>query len=121
MFKSLDEVYGDKTPVSIRLREFYDHKQITDANIKTFAYDLQGKLSRIRCRDPDPDLVLEEQFVLSLRDDTLLREPTPSFTALMQAAIDWSEEEEAPSAISVRGPGWGTVVSPALSLQSLQS
>ncbi|CAB1449407.1 unnamed protein product [Pleuronectes platessa] len=35
--------------------------------------------------------------------------PPPKFSVLMQAAIDWSEEEEAPSAVPARNPNWGTL------------
>ena len=113
VFKILEEVYGDKAPVSTRLREFYDRKQVAGEKIRAFAYDLEEKLRRLKRRDPDrlanSDTVLTEQFVFGLYDDSLRREmkrqakglPTPTFSTLMQAAIDWSEEEEAPSAVPV--------------------
>ncbi|KAJ8401402.1 hypothetical protein AAFF_G00386330 [Aldrovandia affinis] len=78
--------------------------------------------------------MLKEQFVIGLRDDTLRREmkkevkekPTQTFSTLMQAAIDWCEEEETTQDPSSKNQARGAVhvaqaVDPptALSLQSL--
>lgn len=137
VFKVLEEVYGDKVPVGTRLREFYDRKQMAGEKIRAFAYDLQEKIRKLKRRDPDrfpdPDAVLKEQFVLGLHDDSLRREmkrhaktgPPSTFSALMQAAIDWSEEEEAPLTTPAKIPSRGTVSATiaerdsVLSLQSL--
>ena len=138
VLKILREVYGDKAPVGIRLREFYDRKQMAGERIRAYGYDLQEKLRRLKRRDSkcisDPDSMLKEQFVLGLRDDNLRREmkrqakeqPTQIFNLLMQAAIDWSEEEETSQATRDKSHTRGAVSSvvteetpPALSLQVL--
>lgn len=139
VFKVLEEVYGDKVPVGTRLREFYDRKQVAGEKIRAFAYDLQEKLRRLIRRDEkrfqDSDSVLMEQFVLGLHDDSLRREmkrqikakESKKFSELMQAAIDWSEEEEVLSAGPAKNPNRGTVSAASaesnscagLSLQSL--
>lgn len=134
----LREVYGDKAPVGIRLREFYDRKQMAGERIRTYGYDLQEKLCHLKRRDSkcisDPDAMLKEQFVLGLRDDNLRREmkrqakeqPTQMFKLLMQAAIDWSEEEETSQSTRDKSHTRGAVSSvvteetpPALTLQAL--
>lgn len=75
--------------------------------VRTYAYDLQEKLALIRRREPnrvpDTETVLKEQLVLDLRDDLLRwemkrrvkEEKGLTFIGLLQAAIDWSEEDEA--------------------------
>ena len=120
VFDVLEKTYGDKAPVGARLREFYDRKQGPGEKIRAYAYDLQEKLRKLKRRDPeriqDPDKMLKEQFVLGLRDDFLRREtkrqekaqPDLAFLDLMNAAITWSEEEEAPEA-AARGPVRGAV------------
>ncbi|KAJ8378736.1 hypothetical protein AAFF_G00236560 [Aldrovandia affinis] len=138
IFLALKEVYGDKTPIGVRLREFYDRRQAAGEKVKAYAYDLQDKLNQLKAQDstrvPDIDVMLKEQFVIGLRDDTLRREmkkevkekPTQTFSALMQAAIDWCEEEETTQDPSSKNQVRGAVhvaqaVDPptALSLQSL--
>lgn len=138
VLKVLEEVYGNKVPVGIRLREFYDRKQAASERVRAYEYDLQEKLRRLKRRDPNcipnPDVMLREQFVLGLRDDNLRREmkrqarekPTLTFSLLMQAAIDWSEEEETSQALRDKSHARGAVTSVAteetpstLSLQAL--
>ncbi|KAJ8366416.1 hypothetical protein AAFF_G00355700 [Aldrovandia affinis] len=138
IFLALKEVYGDKTPIGVRLREFYDRRQAAGEKVRAYAYDLQDKLNQLKAQDstrvPDIDVMLKEQFVIGLRDDTLRREmkkevkekPTQTFSALMQAAIDWCEEEEISQDPSSKNQARGAVhvaqaVDPptALSLQSL--
>ena len=138
VLKILREVYRDKAPVGIRLREFYDRKQMAGERIRSYGYDLQEKLRRLKRCDTkcisDPDTMLKEQFVLGLREDNLRREmkrqakeqPTLIFNLLMQAAIDWSEEEETSQATRDKSHTRGAVSSvvteetpPALSLQAL--
>lgn len=138
VFKVLEEVYGDKVPVGIRLREYYDRKQTANERVRAYGYDLQEKLRRLKRRDPsyipNPDAMLKEQFVLGLRDDNLRREmkrqtrekPTLTFSLLMQAAIDWSEEEETSQALRDKSHARGAVTTvtteetpSALSLQAL--
>jgi len=106
IFDALDQTYGDKLPIGSRLKEFYDRKQMPGETIRSYAYDLQEKLSIIQNRDPsrvpDTDGVLKEQLVLGLKDDSLRREMKRrikaerdlTFIKLMQEAITWSEEEE---------------------------
>ncbi len=89
-----------------RLKEFYDRKQMPGETIRSYAYDLQEKLSIIQSREPsrvpDADGILKEQLVLSIKDDSLRREMKRrvkaekdlTFIQLMQEAITWSEEEE---------------------------
>ncbi len=59
-----------------RLKEFYDRKQMPGETIRSYAYDLQEKLSIIQSREPsrvpDADGILKEQLVLSIKDDSLL-------------------------------------------------
>ncbi len=74
--------------------------------IRSYAYDLQEKLSIIQSREPsrvpDADGILKEQLVLGIKDDSLRREikrrvkaeKDLTFIQLMQEAITWSEEEE---------------------------
>lgn len=138
IFKALARVYGDKTPIGVRLREFYDRKQTAGERVRAYAYDLQDKLNKLKARDPkrvhNPEMMLKEQFVLGLRDDTLRREmkrqanadPEQTFSSLTQAAIDWSEEEETLSNASGRSQTRGNVhatqaadSTQTLSLQSL--
>jgi len=68
IFDALDQTYGDKLPIGSRLKEFYDRKQMPGETIRSYAYDLQEKLSIIQNRDPsrvpDADGVLKEQLVL---------------------------------------------------------
>lgn len=139
VFKVLEETYGDKAPVSVRLREFYDRNQAAGETIRQYAYDLQEMLGRLKRRDPtrvpDAATLLQEQFVLSLRDVALRREmrrqlrenPDQKFTQLMQTAIDWSEEEEPPTPANLRNPSRSMVNAasaednmPQLTLQTLQ-
>lgn len=106
IFDALDQTYGDKLPIGSRLKEFYDRKQMPGETIRSYAYDLQEKLSIIQNREPsrvpDADGVLKEQLVLGLKDDSLRREMKRrvkterdlTFIQLMQEAITWSEEEE---------------------------
>lgn len=106
IFETLNQTYGDKIPIGSRLKEFYDRKQMPGETIRSFAYDLQGKLTIIRNREssrvPDADGILKEQLVLGFRDDLLRREMKRlaktekgmTFIELMQEAITWSEEEE---------------------------
>ncbi|XP_048085551.1 uncharacterized protein LOC125285245 [Alosa alosa] len=138
VFKMLEEVYGDKVPVGIRLREFYDRKQAASERIRAYGYDLEEKLRRLKRRDSkcisDPNAMLKEQFVLGLKDDNLRREikrqakgqPELTFHELMKAAIDWSEEEEASQTTRDKSHTRSAVnsvatedTSPALTLQSL--
>ncbi len=106
IFDALNQTYGDKLPIGSRLKEFYDRKQMPGETIRSYAYDLQEKLSIIQSRElsrvPDVDGVLKEQLVLGLTDDSLRREMKRrvkaekdlTFIQLMQEAITWSEEEE---------------------------
>ncbi|XP_052392086.1 uncharacterized protein LOC127939541 [Carassius gibelio] len=106
IFDALDQTYGDKLPIGSRLKEFYDRKQMPGETIRSYAYDLQEKLSIIQSREPsrvpDADGVLKEQLVLGLKDDSLRREMKRrvktekdlTFIQLMQEVITWSEEEE---------------------------
>lgn len=106
IFNVLEQTYGDKFPIGTRLKEFYDRKQMPGETIRSYAYDLQEKLSIIQSRDasrvPDADSVLKEQLVLGFKDDSLRREMKKrlrdekdlTFIQLMQEAITWSEEEE---------------------------
>ena len=48
VFEVLEEAYGDKAPVSVRLREFYDRKQAKGETIRQYAYDLQEKIMSVR-------------------------------------------------------------------------
>lgn len=114
IFDALDETYGDKLPIGSRLKEFYDRKQMPGETIRSYAYDLQEKLSIIQNREPsrvpDPDDVLKEQLVLGLSDDSLRREMKRrvkaekdlTFVQLMQETITWSEEEEVQVPSNVR-------------------
>ncbi|XP_076843062.1 uncharacterized protein LOC143487779 [Brachyhypopomus gauderio] len=114
IFSTLLKAYGDKVPIGTRLKEFYDRIQMPGETIRSYAYDLQEKLSRVLSRDskrvPDADAVLKEQLVLGLRDDFLRREMKRrvkdeedlTFAQLMQAAITWSEEEEVPASSGTR-------------------
>lgn len=93
-------------PIGTRLKDFYERKQMQGETIRSYAYDLQERLSKVQRREPDrvPDAesVLKEQLVLGLRDDFLRREmkrrvkedPSVTFIQVMQDAITWSEEEE---------------------------
>lgn len=78
IFHALNETYGDKLPIGIRLKEFYDCRQMPGETIHSYGYDLQEKLSITLSRDPsrvpDADAVLKEQLVLGLNDDSLRRE-----------------------------------------------
>lgn len=78
VFKVLLDTYGDKVPIGTRLKDFYDRKQMQGEMIRSYAYDLQERLSRIQRREPgrvpDAESVLKEQLVLGLRDDFLRRE-----------------------------------------------
>ncbi len=106
IFDALDQTYGDKLPMGSRLKEFYDRKQMPGETIRSYAYDLQEKLSIIQSREPsrvpDADGILKEQLVLGIKDDSLRREMKRrvkaekdlTFIQLMQEAITWSEEEE---------------------------
>lgn len=68
--------------------------------LMTFKKNSTNGNSRTR-RVPDAEAILKEQLVLGLRDDTLHREMRRqakeqkdlTFIALMQAAINWSEDE----------------------------
>ncbi|XP_023807866.1 uncharacterized protein LOC111946903 [Oryzias latipes] len=109
IFDILIQTYGDKTPIGTRLKEFYERKQMPGETIRSYAYDLQDRLEHVIRREPkrvpDPDVVLKEQLVLGLKEDFLRRElkrkvhemRSLTFVELLQAAIDWSEEEEMPS------------------------
>ncbi len=81
IFDALDQTYGDKLPIGSRLKEFYDRKQMPGETIRSYAYDLQEKLSIIQSREPsrvpDGDGTLKEQLVLGLKDDSSL---VPSLT-----------------------------------------
>ncbi|XP_048062052.1 uncharacterized protein LOC125277609 [Megalobrama amblycephala] len=106
IFDALHQTYGDKLPIGSRLKEFYDRTQMPGETIRSYAYDLQEKLSIIQNRKPsrvpDADGVLKDQLVLGLKDDSLRREMKRrvkterdlTFIQLMQEAITWSEEEE---------------------------
>lgn len=137
VFELLEGVYGDKVPVGIRLRDYYDRRQMPNERIRAYGYDLQEKLHHLKRRDPscipDPEVMLKEQFLLGLKDDNLRKEmkrqakekPKETFNQLMQAAIDWSEEEETSQvprdkshARAVSGVATDATV-PALSLQTL--
>lgn len=65
--------YGDKAPLGVRFKEFYDRKQMPGETIRSYAYDIQEKLMRIRRRDPNrvpnAEGMLKEQLALGLRDD----------------------------------------------------
>ncbi|KAL7883683.1 hypothetical protein SRHO_G00013410 [Serrasalmus rhombeus] len=106
IFDTLCQTYGDKVPIGTRLKEFYDRRQMPGETVRSYAYDLRERLSKIQHREkdrvPDAEGVLKEQLVLGLRDDFLRREMKKrlkneeqlTFIELMQAAIIWSEEEE---------------------------
>lgn len=106
IFKVLLETYGDKVPIGTRLNAFYERKQMQGETIRSYAYDLQERLSKVQRREPnrvpDAESVLKEQLVLGLRDDFLRREMKRrvkedtglTFVQVMQAAITWAEEEE---------------------------
>ncbi len=97
-------------PIGTRLKHFYERKQMQGETIRSYAYDLQERLSRVKCREPnsvpDAESVLKEQLVLGLRDDFLRCEmkrrvkedASLTFVQVMQAAITWSEEEETQTA-----------------------
>lgn len=67
--------YGDKAPLGVRFKEFYDRNQMPGETIRSYAYDIQEKLMRIRRRDPNrvPNVegMLKEQLALGLCDDIL--------------------------------------------------
>lgn len=106
IFKVLLDTYGDKVPIGTRLKDFYERKQMPGETIRSYAYDLQERLSRVQRREPnrvpEAESVLKEQLVLGLRDDFLRREMKRrvkederlTFVQVMQAAITWAEEEE---------------------------
>ncbi|XP_051549719.1 uncharacterized protein LOC127438277 [Myxocyprinus asiaticus] len=106
IFEVLLDTYGDKVPVGTRLKDFYERKQMQGETIRSYAYDLQERLSRVQRREPnrvpDAESVLKEQLALGLRDDFLRRvmkrrikeDANLTFVQVMQAAITWSEEEE---------------------------
>lgn len=48
VFEVLEEAYGDKALVSVRLREFYDRKQAVGETIRQYAYDLQEMVTRLK-------------------------------------------------------------------------
>lgn len=114
IFTVLLDTYGDKVPIGTRLKDFYDRAQNTGETIRSYAYDLRERLNRVQRREParvaDAEKVLKEQLALGLKDDFLRREmkrrikaePDLSFVELMQAAITWSEEEEAQPSSNVR-------------------
>lgn len=62
IFKTLEEVYGDKAPTGTRIREFYDRQQrinetinkSVDSNreIRILAYDLRDLRNAVVKRDP---------------------------------------------------------------------
>ncbi|RXN33232.1 Transposon Ty3-I Gag-Pol poly [Labeo rohita] len=137
IFTVLLDTYGDKVPIGTRLKDFYDRAQNAGETIRSYAYDLRERLNRVQRREPgrvaDAEKVLKEQLVLGLKDDFLRREmkrrikaePDLSFVQLMQAAITWSEEEEAQSPSNVRsstrarGVVNATAAQDALSLEKL--
>lgn len=53
MFIDLEKVYGDKTPIGVWLREFYDQKQAAGERVRAFAYDFQDKLNWLKGHDPN--------------------------------------------------------------------
>ena len=114
IFGALRKTYGDKVPLGTRLKEFYERKQMPGETIRSYAYDIQEKLMRIRRRDsnrvPNAEGMLKEQLALGLRDDILRREIKKrlkengdfTFAELMQDAISWSEEEEVQTSDAVQ-------------------
>lgn len=138
VFDVLQDVYGDKAPVSVRFREFYERKQATSESIRQYAYVLQEMVERLRKRDASwvrgSDALLKEQFVHGMRDPSLRRElkrymrenPNEIFMELMKKAIDWSEEEELPNQVQANTPHAAVKVATvedkksSLTLQALQ-
>ncbi len=53
IFKVLLDTYGDKVPIGTRLKDFYERKQMQGETIRSYAYDLQERLSRVKCRVPN--------------------------------------------------------------------
>ncbi len=53
IFKVLLDTYGDKVPIGTRLKDFYERKQMQGETIRSYAYDLQERLSRVKCREPN--------------------------------------------------------------------
>lgn len=55
----------------MRLKEFYDWKQVPEEAICSYTYDLQKKLTKIQYKElnkvPDADGMLKGQLVLSLK------------------------------------------------------
>lgn len=78
IFAVLLETYGDKVPIGMSLKDFYDRAQNAGKTIHSYANDLLERLSCVQRREPrrvvDAENVLKEQLVLGLRDDFLRRE-----------------------------------------------
>lgn len=120
VFDFLTTLYGDATPVAALRAQFFNCRQGPGQTLRSFSLRLREQFTRLKGRRDhglrDEDTLLQDQFLMGLRDGPirqsprlqLRHDPTLSFDDLRQEALflelDHTETSDPPTCLAASSP-----------------